>query len=284
MTQQLIHIDLWRLLQKRMGRKGRYLPHWAVRPFERLVRQEQMNEMLAKLYPKRGTDFCLALLKELDISLEAVGLDRLPASPRCIFTCNHPLGGLDGVCLLAFLRLHYGVEPKAVVNDMLMAVDPLADNFVPINKFGSQKRANALAVDSALEGDAPILYFPAGLVSRLQPDGSIVDLKWHKSVVNKAIRSGRPIVPLYFDGLNNGIFYRLAYWRKKLGIKVNLELALLPREVFLGRGATYKVLIDKPIYPQELKGGEHAAEEILRVRRRTYDLIHNLNSESTEIL
>lgn len=73
-----------------------------------------------------------------------------------------------------------------------------------------------------------ILIFPAGLVSRIQPDGAIEDLVWQKSFIRKAIEYKRDIIPVHFSGLNRRRFYRLAKWRKKLGLKVNIEQATLP--------------------------------------------------------
>lgn len=276
MASGLIQIDLYGLLRQRLGRKGRLLPHWAVRPLEKLIRQERMNDILRELYPLEGADFCKALLRKLNISLEVRNRENMPADSRCVFTCNHPLGGLDGICLLAFLQDAYPeTKPYAVVNDLLMAVAPLASNFLPVNKHGAQRRQYAEQVDSAFDGQSPILYFPAGLVSRLQPDGTVADLEWKKYVVNKAVQTGRPVVPLFFDGLNKGSFYRLAQRRKRLGLKFNIEMALLPREMFLSEGTTFTIYVGTPVAPSDLRGGAHAEQEAQQLRLRTYALANN---------
>lgn len=243
-----------------------------------------MNEILAKAYPARGAAFCRAMLAEVGVHINAAGVDNLPDDGRCVFTCNHPLGGLDGICLITFLEYVYRREPLVVVNDMLMAVEPLKDNFVPINKYGKQSRRYAAALDEALAGGAPVLYFPAGLVSRLQPDGSISDLEWKPSIVNRARQTGRPIVPLYFFGLNSMSFYRFASLRKKSGIKINIEQALLPREMFKSCGRTFEVRVGSMIPHDQLQGGAHASEEILRLRHCTYALAGAADTAITKIL
>ena len=138
--------------------------------------------------------------------------------------------------------------PGPVSNDMLMHVEPLRSVFLPINKYGAQGRRAAEAINEAYAGaDSQILVFPAGLVSRLQPGGEIADLKWQKSFVVKALESKRGIVPVTFEGLNRRRFYRLARWRRRLGIKLNIEQAFLPAELCASRGKHFRIVFHKPI-------------------------------------
>ena len=272
MASPLIQIDLWRLLRAWLGRKGKLIPHFAIRPFEKLIRQRELNEVLAKLYPARGEEFCKGVLKELDIQLSVDYVDNMPADPRSIFVCNHPLGGIDGMCVISFLHMHYKRPVRVVVNDLLTAIDPLCDIFLPVNKFGSQHRDCVSALCDALEGPNPVLFFPAGLVSRLHSDGSIHDLEWNRAFITKAIRYHRPVVPIFFEGRNTDTFYRAGYWRRKLHIKTNVEQTLLPREVFLGRGSKFRIVVGKPIDWQTFKGGSHAAAEAAQVCDSVYEL------------
>ncbi len=272
MASPLIQIDLWRLLQARLGRKGKLIPHFLVRPFEKLIRQRQLNEVLRKLYPTRGEAFCQGVLRELDIRLSVDYEENMPENPRSIFVCNHPLGGLDGMCVISFLHRHYGMPIRVVVNDLLTAVDPLGDIFLPVNKFGSQHRESVSALNEALESPYPVLFFPAGLVSRLTSDGSIRDLEWNRAFVTKAHRYHRSVVPLFFEGRNTDTFYRAGYWRRKLHIKTNVEQTLLPREVFLGSGSRYRIVVGKPIPWESFRAGAHAADEAAAVCDRVYQL------------
>ena len=90
--------------------------------------------------------------------------------------------------------------------------------------------------------------------------------------INKAIESHRDIVPVFFDGRNSRSFYRTALWRKRLGVRFNLEMALLPREVFRSAGSTFTLTVGKPIRWQELEGGSGAAREAMRLREIVYNL------------
>ena len=197
----------------------------------------------------------------------------MPASPRCIIVSNHPLGGLDGITMIAWLSSHYGDRPvHFVVNDMLMAVEPLSDCFVPVNTHGAQNRRSAATLDSVLQGDDPVVVYPAGLVSRLGDDGRIADLPWRKMVVNKAIESRRDIVPVHFDGYNRRSFYRIARLRKKLGLKFNYEMVLLPREFVRCSDAVFTLTCGEPIPWQSFTGGSSAASEAATLRDIVYSL------------
>ena len=175
--------------------------------------------------------------------------------------------------LIKVLGAKYGDENiQFLVNDMLMNVIPLRTVFLPINKYGSQAREAAVAIRDAYASDKQILIFPAGMVSRIQPDGSIGDLVWHKSFIDRAIEFHRDIIPIHFEGLNRMSFYRTAKARTKMGIKVNMEQALLPAELCAARGKKFRVRFGKPIsWPSLEKSGEPHALLASKLRR----LVHS---------
>lgn len=267
-----IRIDLSQVLKQKLGGKSRFLPGFLVRALERLICQKQLNELLEANFPRRGADFCEGVVEQLGVKTDVRHADRLPASPRCIIASNHPLGGLDGMTMIAWLSRHYGTPVHFVVNDLLMAVDPLRDCFVPVNKHGAQSRSAAGALDEVLAGDGPVVIYPAGLVSRLADDGSIRDLQWRKMVVQKAIASKRDIVPVHFGGHNSASFYRWARLRQRLGIRFNVEMILLPRELFRAHGTTFTITCGDPIPWQTLKGGAAAAAEAEALKETVYSL------------
>lgn len=270
----LIQIDLRAILNARLGKRSRWVPAFLLHGLERLVRQDRLNELLAKAYPAEGSAFSQRILDELDVRVEVEGLDRLPEGERFEFVSNHPLGGLDGIALVGVLGARYGdANLRVLVNDMLMHVAPLADVFLPINKYGSQGRAAAEAISAAFASDCQIVMFPAGLVSRRQPDGTIRDLDWQKSCVVKALESERRVVPVRFVGENSPRFYRTAYWRKRLGIKVNLEQILLPGELCAAQGASYRIIFGAPVDVAALRAsGASPAAIAARLRSTVYSL------------
>lgn len=246
MSSEAMRIDVDKVLRERLPKHYRYIPRFAVRWLERTICQDQLNAILLKMAGKNSVDAATAALNEMDITVRATGLEQLPEG-RYMFVSNHPLGGLDGLALISLLGNRYDKNIKFLVNDLLMAVEPLRGVFLPVNKYGSQSRAAATQIEEALNSDAQFITFPAGLCSRMQPDGTIADLPWQKAAVAHAVNYQRDIVPIYFDAHNSRFFYRFAKWRKKLGIKFNIELIFLPKEMIKQCGATLRVFIGEPI-------------------------------------
>lgn len=255
MNTKPLQLDIDHILRSRLGKKAsRWLPRFATSFLARLIHQDQLNEMLRIAHPRRGSDFSEAVMNYLNNNVVVEGLEKLPKNRRYLFASNHPLGGLDGITLIMVLGKYFGDENIAfLVNDMLMNVEPLSDVLLPINKYGSQARNAAKAINATYASDKQMLIFPAGLVSRLHDDGEIRDLEWQKAFVSKAIEYDREIVPVKFDGLNRRRFYRLARLRKKLGIKINLEQATLPAELCASHNKTYHITFLDPIPAVQLR-------------------------------
>ena len=269
-----MEIDLHRILRERLPEKyGRVIPGFVISLLERIIRQKELNEMLRVGWPARGSEFATRILDYLGVTLDVEGLDRLP-DRRLMFAGNHPLGGLDGIALISVLGRKYGDEwVRFLVNDMLMNVEPLRDVFLPVNKYGSQGRAAALAINEALASGKQIFQFPAGLVSRLHDDGKVADLEWQKAFVAKAIEYERDIVPVRFEALNRMRFYRLARWRKKAGIKVNVEQVMLPAEVCACRDRRFRIVFGSPVGWRDLRdSGESPQRLAARLREEVYSI------------
>lgn len=270
MSSEAMRIDVDKVLRERLPKHYRYIPRFAVRWLERTICQDQLNAILLKMAGKNSVDAATAALDEMDITVRATGLEQLPEG-RYMFVSNHPLGGLDGLALISLLGNRYDKNIKFLVNDLLMAVEPLRGVFLPVNKYGSQSRAAATQIEEALNSDAQFITFPAGLCSRMQPDGTIADLPWQKAAVAHAVNYQRDIVPIYFDAHNSRFFYRFAKWRKKLGIKFNIELIFLPKEMIKQCGATLRVFIGEPI-PWDSLDARAPKREAARLR----DLVINM--------
>jgi putative hemolysin len=116
--------------------------------------------------------------------------------------------------------------------------------FVGVDKISATSATSLRTIENVLKSEDAVLFFPAGLVSRKQ-NGQIRDLEWKKSFVTQAIDHKRVIVPVFIEGENSAFFYRFANFRKRLGIKVNLEMLLLPSEMFKQKGHTIKMHFGK---------------------------------------
>jgi putative hemolysin len=271
MSVEPMRIDVDKVLRERLPKHYKFIPRFVVRWLERTICQDQLNAILVKMAGKdNSVDAATAALDEMGITVEASGLERLPQG-RFMFVSNHPLGGLDGLALISLLGNHYERHIKFIVNDLLWAVEPLRGVFLPVNKYGRQSRTAAADIETALESDNQFITFPAGLCSRMQPDGTIADLTWQKSAVIHAANYQRDVVPIFFDARNSKFFYRFAKWRKKLGIKFNIELIFLPKEMIKQSGSTLHVTIGEPI-PWTSLDAAHPKQEAARLRDIVYTM------------
>jgi putative hemolysin len=125
------------------------------------------------------------------------------------------------------------------------------------------------------QSDTPITHFPAGKVSR-RYQRNVQDCDWQKSFITRAISCQRDVVPFYFYGQNSNLFYGINKLRRFLGIKINLELILLPREMFLKRNQTIRFKIGKPILWQKFDSSKTHLQWAQTVRAHVYKMsFHN---------
>lgn len=264
-------IDIKQVLRQKAPSAARKIPGFMVDYLIRTVHQDELNEILRRYHDKDGVAFMQELIGYFDLNLELVNEENIPAEGRYIFASNHPLGGLDGICLSAIIGGRFDGKIRYLVNDLLLYLSNLRSIFVPINKHGAQGKKNAELIEKAYASDNQIITFPAGLCSRKQ-NGKIQDTEWKKSFIQKAVEYRRDIVPVFFEGRNSNFFYRLANMRKALGIKMNYEMIYLPDEMFKSKHKTYSIHFGKPIPWQTFDSSRKPAEWAEWVKEIVYNL------------
>ncbi len=108
--------------------------------------------------------------------------------------------------------------------------------------YGQSSKEHITALENTYQSNMPITHFPAGAVSRITA-GKVQDDVWKKSFVKKAKQHKRDIVPFYIHGKNSNLFYSVYRIRKWFGISQNIELVLLPGEMFKKRNKIIKINI-----------------------------------------
>ncbi len=247
MTQeQLQPVYLDKIFKEKNPHFYRFLPGFVMRYLKKIIHQDDLNDFIALAKGKFGADFAQAYLEYGDINVKLVGEENLPqAGDRVIFAGNHPLGGLDGLALMDKLGHRYP-DIKFMVNDILMHLSNLRSLFLPINKHGGQAREAARAISEAHASSAPVFTFPAGLVSRRQK-GEIKDLRWGRNVISNALKHRRDVIPVHISGRNSNFFYNIGAWRKRLGIKANIEMLFLVDEVWKNHHTEIVITIGKAV-------------------------------------
>lgn len=265
-------LDIDSVLKSKAKRHYNKIPKFAINYLKRTIHQDELNAIIERNKDKYGVDFMRALVdKEFKVNLEIHGEENIPGEGKFVFASNHPLGGLDGICLSAFLGEKYEGKIKYLVNDVLLNIKNLESIFVPINKYGSQAKQSAVAINEAYASENQIITFPAGLCSRKQGN-KIKDLDWMKNFVVKAVEYKRDIIPVHFEAKNSNFFYNFTNIRKSLKIKFNIELIYLPGEMFKNKNQTFHITFGKPIPWQLLNKSKSPAQWAEEIKTIVYNL------------
>lgn len=242
-------IDIGKIVRSRCGFCP---PSWILSPLRRLLHEEEINALLEGGKGMSEREFLQYVFRYFHITYTLHG-ELPPSHNRYIFVANHPFGGMDGMMLAEILLKNWD-DVGVVVNDMLMHIEPLRGLWIPVNKFGRQRVANASHYNEALHSATKqVLTFPAGLCSRLE-SGRVADLKWSSRFVKDAVKSERLIIPVRVCGALSSRFYNIYRLRQFLGIRANVELLFLVDEMFRQRRQHIHIHIGRPINPLLLTG------------------------------
>lgn len=238
-------IDVKKILREKSPKLYKILPGFTIEWLRKTLHEDELNTGMDYLMQFKGLEHNAEILKYLKVDVKINNPENIPLDGGVIFASNHPLGGLDGMALIKAVGEKRS-DVKFLVNDILRNLKNYEDIFVGVNKVGNSSRHALKVIEDVYSSEAAVLIFPAGLVSRKLKNG-IQDLEWNKSFITKAIKYNKPIVPVYIEGQNSPFFYNLAKWRKRLGIRGNIEMLFLPDEMFKQQGKTIHVHIGKKI-------------------------------------
>ena len=276
MTNQNPHkkyIDVAKSVNESNSKLLTRLPSFIVRLISKIVKEKEINEILNKYSDDIGGDFLNNIFKEFNITLEIEGLENLPDNEKCFFASNHPFGIIDGLILTSIVNNKYG-HLKAIANDAFGFIPQLEPFIISVNVYGQSSKDHITALEKTYESNMPITHFPAGAVSRITA-GKVKDDVWQKSFVKKAIQHKRDIVPFYIHGKNSNLFYSIYRIRQWFGIDQNIELMLLPSEMFKKRNKTIRVSIGKSILHSSLDKTATNMEWAQKIRNQVYQLGEN---------
>jgi len=237
-------IDVEKVFHDKSPRVASKIPQFIYNYLKKIIHQDTLNDAISRFDDQIGLEFVNSILGFMGVNITYDGLENMPAHGRYILASNHPLGGLDGLALMKVA----GMVRKDIVfpvNDLLMNVPNLQPLFIPVNKHGSNSQ-NLILMNDTFASDKAILYFPAGLCSRKQ-NNKIMDLEWKKTFITKARAFKRDIIPVHINGRNSEWFYNLANWRKRLGIKINIEMLYLVDEMYKQNNKNINITFGKPI-------------------------------------
>ena len=250
-------------------------PHWfrgrrariarpLLRGAGRWSRIDEVDAFLDGHAHLRGLAFVSAALRFLqaDYRVDDADLARIPARGRVVVVANHPSGALDALALLeAVGRVRRDV--RIVANDLLSAIEPLAELLLPVRILGGRPAPDSLAaIEDALRGERCVIVFPAGEVSRLSLRG-VRDGLWRRGFLHFARRTASPVLPVRIMARNSALFYGASALFKPAGT------ALLAREMFARRRRPLRLHVGAPL---RLAADGDMRRQLREVRRLLYRL------------
>lgn len=212
------------------------------------ARARSMADAIAELSGAEALAYVSGLLQ---LEVTAWGLDRVPASGRCVVVCNHPTGIADGMAVADALG---SVRKDATffANADALRVNPrFAEVLIPVEwveekRTREKARTTLQAARAAFEAERALVIFPAGRLARRSRDGSLSDPAWAISAVSLARKFAAPIVPIHVAGPWSTLFHLFNR------ISPELRDITLFHELLNKRGRPFRLTVGKPIAPERL--------------------------------
>jgi len=142
---------------------------------------------------------------------------------------------------------------------------------VGVNKHGAKSKGSVQLVNELFESDKAVFIFPAGLVSR-KKKGKVIDSEWKKTFIVRAKKFERDIIPIHISGELSSFFYGLSNFRKKVGVKANIEMMYLANETFKLKNKTFKITVGEPISYKTFDKSKTDLEWAAEVKQIVYSL------------
>lgn len=266
-------INIRQIFKEKNPALAKVIPGFIYKYIDNTLHIDFFNDFISKNYHLEGIEFVNQTITEFNVKEHIFGVENIPEKGRFIFASNHPFGGFDALLLMRNVHKKLG-ELRFLANDILMSIPGLKAVFVPVNKHGSNSREMAEKLNELYDSDIQIMIFPSGYASR-KIKGKVTDLEWKKHFITKAIKHKRDVIPVFVGGQNSNRFYRVANWRKFLGLKWNIEMFYLPDELIKQKNADVYIYFGKPIPWQTFDNLKTHQEWAEWVKQATYQLKQN---------
>lgn len=225
---------------------------------KKLLHENDFNHVIQKNQHLRGFAFLDKLLKYFKFSYQASpdSYNNIPSEGRLLIVANHPIGTLDGLALVKFIR---SVRPdvRIVANRVLSHMKPLESVFLPVDVL-SDKPSHKVAYKAmleVLEHEEAVIIFPAGEVSRISPKG-IQDGKWNTGFIKLAKKANCPVLPIHIKAKNSAAFYSASALYKPLGTM------MLVQEMFNKQNQELKFTVGSPIPYSAFANSEESNKQL----------------------
>ncbi len=255
-------IDIEKEIEKKFPKikdKESFLKKSLFKIAKKIVHEDSINKFLSQNSHLKGFEFVDAVLDyfDFDYTVSSNDLQNIPPQGKVVIIANHPLGGLDALCLLKMVG-SVRKDVKILANDFLVGFEALNSLVISVDNFKDRQTKDSIKkIYDALNNEEAIIIFPAGEVSRATPKG-IKDLSWSKGFLNFAKNSNSPILPIFLDAKNSKTFYTISLINKtfstlllsnemfnKKSKHINIKIGqIIPNENITPRGLNKEFLVN----------------------------------------
>lgn len=244
-------------LEKALKLKG-FLGRGVSGILSKVLELDRLNETYQDVWQLQGPEFSEGTMRSIGVTYDIIPeqLERIPKEGGFFTVSNHHFGAVDGMILNSVIGSRRP-DHKILTTFFLSLIPNLKDSFIAVDNFttGGAKSMSGIriALDHIAQG-RPLSLFPAGEVATWQRGANrtasgrkvIEDKPWADNMIKLIKKSGYPVIPIYFDGVNSPSFHRLGR------IHERLRTLRLVHEMLNKKGQNIKVRIGQPINPEEI--------------------------------
>lgn len=255
-------IDIQKEIEKKFPKikeKENFLKKSLFKIAKKIVHEDSINQFLSQNSHLKGFEFVDAVLDyfDFDYTISSNDLQNIPTSGKVVIIANHPLGGLDALCLLRLIST-VRKDVKIVANDFLAGFEALNSLTIMIDNYKiKQAKTDIKKIYDSLNKEEAVIIFPAGEVSRATTKG-IKDPSWNRGFLNFAQNTNAPILPIFLDAKNSKTFYTISIINKtfstlllshemfnKKSKRINIKIGrIIPNENIVPKGIDKKFLLN----------------------------------------
>ena len=157
-------IDIQKEIEKKfpnMNKKDNFLKKSLFKIAKKIVHEDSINQFLTQNSHLKGFEFVDAVLDyfDFDYTVSSTDLQNIPSSGKVVIIANHPLGGLDALCLLRLIG-QVRKDVKIVANDFLSGFEALNSLTIMIDNYKiKQSKTDIKKIYEALNNEDVIKWF-----------------------------------------------------------------------------------------------------------------------------
>ncbi len=239
-------------------------PAWPlVRPtLYQLLGYRKARRMADELVQLNGRDSFDLLARQLAFDMTVFGLERMPATGRCIVAANHPTGLADGVAVWDLLK-RVRQDIVFFANADALRVNPqFEDVIIPVEwvmakRSPAKTRETLRRAAEAFEAEKCVVIFPSGRLAK-KAAGRLEEKEWFPTVIGLARKQDAPIVPLNLDAWNSWLYYLFC------DLSTELRDITLFHELLNKRGSRFRMTFGHTIAHTALQGDPIRVTERLK--------------------